>query len=590
MIPETFHFLRPLWLLAVLPASLLIVLAWRREKTGNSWRTLVDPHLLRHLVVQEQHGRHRWPLYVAALGWLTASLALAGPTWEKTSIPGQTGRSPTVIALDMATSMDNTDLSPSRLARARYEIFDLLEANADQQNALIVFAEEPFVAVPLTEDIQVIEEMVPLLSTDLMPGTGSRPDRAIREAIDLLQRTESGSGQILLLSDRPDALSADTQAARAARAAGFRVSAIGFGKDETGLREIVAAGGGQFAQTRADGLDIETVLADPITYGFGQQDSQLSLEVWKDAGIWLVLVPLLLAPLAFRRGWLLILFVALVLSTPTSSKASFWDDLWASRDEQGAIAFEENRKSEAAELFDSPDWRAASLYGAGDFAAAAESYGELAGSENLYNQANALARQGDLQTALSTYEEVLAAQPDHEDATFNRDLIKNLLEQQQEQQQEQEQNSQEQQDGEPQDGEQGENSENSENQPSDQNGDPQSGENSEQESSEDSSAPTDNGEPADPEPAEAPDEEEQSAREEQDLEEQVDQALAEAEQEAEPQGTTREQKMARMNEEITEEAQAREQKLRQIPQDPAGLLRAKIRQRYAERRYAPQEY
>jgi Ca-activated chloride channel family protein len=481
--------------------------------------------------------------------------------------------------------MDDTDLSPSRLARARYEIFDLLEANADQQNALIVFAEEPFVAVPLTEDIQVIEEMVPLLSTDLMPGTGSRPGRAIREAMDLLQRTESGSGQIILLSDRPDALSADTRAARAARAAGFRVSAIGFGKDETGLREIVAAGGGQFAQTRADGLDIETVLADPLTYGFGEQDSQLSLEVWKDAGIWLVLIPLLLAPLAFRRGWLLMFFVALVLGTPATSNASFWDDLWASRDERGAIAFEENRKSEAAELFDSPDWRAASLYGAGDFAAAAESYGELPGSENLYNQANALARQGDLQTALSTYEEVLAAQPDHEDATFNRDLIKNLLEQQQEQEQEQQQDSQEQQDG-----EQGENSENSDGQPSDQNGDPQSGENSDQESADNASERPDDGEPGDPEQADAPGEEEQSAREEQDLEEQVDKALAEAEEEAEPQGTTREQKMARMNEEITEEAQAREQKLRQIPQDPAGLLRAKIRQRYAERRYAPQEY
>jgi len=583
MIPETFHFLRPLWLLAVVPASLLIVLAWRREKTGNSWRTLVDPHLLRHLVVQESHGRHSWPLYVAALAWLTTSVALAGPTWEKTSIPGETGGTPTVLALDMATSMDDTDLSPSRLARARYEIFDLLEANADQQNALIVFAEEPFVAVPLTEDIQVIEEMVPLLSTDLMPGTGSRPDRAIREAIDLLQRTESGSGQIILLSDRPDAPSADTQAARAARAAGFRVSAIGFGKDETGLREIVAAGGGQFVQTRADGFDTETVLADPITYGFGQQDSQLSLEVWKDAGIWLVLVPLLLAPLAFRRGWLLMLFVALVLSTPATSSASFWDDLWASRDEQGAIAFEENRKSEAAELFDSPDWRAASLYGAGDFAAAAESYGELAGSENLYNQANALARQGDLETALSTYEEVLAAQPDHEDATFNRDLIKNLLEQQQEQ--DQQQDSQDQQDG-----EQGEHSEDSESQPSDQNGDPQSEETSDQESADNASERPENGEPAEPEQAEAPGEEEQAAREEQDLEEQVDKALAEAEQEAEPQGTTREQKMARMNEEITEEAQAREQKLRQIPQDPAGLLRAKIRQRYAERRYAPQEY
>jgi Ca-activated chloride channel family protein len=578
LIPDTFHFLRPFWLGAIVPAIILIALAFRREKTGNSWRTLVDAHLLRHLVVDEGHGRHRWPLYMAALAWLASAVALAGPTWEKISIPGEIGRSPTVIALDMSESMDQTDLSPSRLARARYEIFDILAANADQQNGLIVYAEEPFVAVPLTEDIQVIEEMVPLLATDLMPGTGSRPDRAIQEAVELLAQADSGTGHIILLSDRAEAVAADLRAADRARDKGYRVSAIGFGNDDTGLKEIVNAGGGSFAQTRADSLDIDMVLIDPVTYGFGEQDAQLTLEVWNDAGIWLVFLPLLLAPLAFRRGWLLGLLLTISLSTPGRVDASLWDDLWASRNEQGAIAFEEDRKSEAAELFEDSDWRAASLYGAGDYEAAAESYAELEGTDSIYNRANALARQGDLQTALATYEDVLSSQPDHQDATFNRDLVKSLLEEQE--------NSQDPQDGEPEDGEDSDPSESSEEQ-----GDPQEGGDEQGKPSDDSSP---NPESDDASASDSQDESdkdvEEAARDEEDLGEEVDKALAEAEPEPEQPGSLRDQQMARMNEEITEEAQAREQKLRQIPQDPAGLLRAKISRRYAERRYATEGY
>ena len=582
LIPESFHYLRPLWLGAILPAALLVGLAFRREKNGSSWRALVDAHLLKHLVIDGGHGRHRWPLYLAAITWLATAVALAGPTWDKISIPGEIGRNPTVIALDMSGSMDRTDLSPSRLARARYEIFDLLAANADQQNGLIVYAEEPFVAVPLTEDIQVIEEMVPLLATDLMPGASSRPDRAIAAAADLLAQTETGTGRIILLSDRGEAKPAELRAAERARDQGFRVSAIGFGEEDGGLRAIAAAGGGSFVQTRVDSQDIDTVLVDPVTYGFGEQDTQLTLEVWNDAGIWLVFVPLLFAPLAFRRGWLIALLLGISLAAPDRAEASLWDDLWASRDEQGAVAFEEERKAQAAELFDAADWRAASLYGAGDFEAAAEGYAALEGDENLYNRANALARQGDLETALATYEDVLASQPEHEDATFNRDLVKSILE---EQQQEQEQESEGQEDGEPKDeegsGQEGEPQEGSEGENADSQ---QNGESGEQ--------------PSEGSPAESEDEPqdgsedsvEEAAREEEDLGDEVDKALAEAEPEPAQQGSMREQQMARMNEEITEEAQAREQKLRQIPQDPAGLLRAKIRRRYAERRYATEGY
>jgi hypothetical protein len=41
---------------------------------------------------------------------------------------------------------------------------------------------------------------------------------------------------------------------------------------------------------------------------------------------------------------------------------------------------------------------------------------------------------------------------------------------------------------------------------------------------------------------------------------------------------------------LSEEEQAREQRLRQVPDDPGGLLRAKIQRRYAEKRYAQEGF
>ena len=41
-----FHFLRPLCLLAVLPALVLWWRIWRRQDRIASWRQFVDPHLL----------------------------------------------------------------------------------------------------------------------------------------------------------------------------------------------------------------------------------------------------------------------------------------------------------------------------------------------------------------------------------------------------------------------------------------------------------------------------------------------------------------------------------------------------------------
>jgi Ca-activated chloride channel family protein len=163
----------------------------------------------------------------------------------------------------------------------------------------------------------------------------------------------------------------------------------------------------------------------------------------------------LLAPLAFRRGWATTFALVALLGaggvSPEPAHASVRDWMWRS-DQLGAEAFEEGRHAEAAELFEDPAWRATSLYREGRFDEAASELAASEGLEDQYNLGNALARAGRLDQAVSAYDQVLSAQPDHADAKHNRDLVAKLLEQQQEeqppQQQQADQNSA---DGEPSD-------------------------------------------------------------------------------------------------------------------------------------------
>ena len=57
---------------------------------------------------------------------MIASLALAGPTWKREPTPFSEDQAPLVIALDVSSSMEMTDIQPSRLQRAQQKVRDLL--------------------------------------------------------------------------------------------------------------------------------------------------------------------------------------------------------------------------------------------------------------------------------------------------------------------------------------------------------------------------------------------------------------------------------------------------------------------------------
>ncbi len=465
--PPDFHFIRPYWLLALIPLALLLWRLNRGNGAGRAWTGLVDPHLLRHLLSHESARVRRAPLLLLALGWLLAVLALAGPAWERLPTPVYQAQSYRVLVLDLSPSMNAQDLRPTRLAQARFEILNLLRRDTEGQTALLAYGSEPFVVSPLTTDTDTIAAQVPSLETTLLPVQGGRrTDLALRHAADLLRQAGAPEGEVILVSDGVDNPAAAGEAVRELNESGYRLSVLGMGtakgapvpladggflKDADGaillprldaaaLAELAARGGGRYVQASADDQDIDALL--PPTPDEADQRSrkeQVRGDQWREQGPWLLLVLLPLAAMAFRRGWLSPLLLLVFVLPPPPAQAFEWRDLWQRPDQRAARAYAAGEHQQAAETFRRPDWRAASRYQAGDYAGAVQELEGMQGAEHQYNRGNALARMGDLKQAIEAYDSVLAEVPAHTDARYNRDLLQRLLDKQQQQQQGQEQ-------------------------------------------------------------------------------------------------------------------------------------------------------
>jgi len=468
--PEAFHFQQPVWFLALLPLAALI---WRLRGRGageSAWRRVCDPQLLSFLLTAPRGADRRLPLGLLVAGWLIAVIALADPVWEKRPQPVFSTEEARVVVLDLSRSMDDGDLKPSRLERARYKVEDVLRRSREGQVGLVAFAGDAFVVSPLTSDARTITEMLKALDPGLMPVQGSRADRGLRKAGELLTQAGAPHGEILLITDGYEGEEAPA-AARDLRGNGYTVSVLGVGTaegaplgdgaggfvrdaagaivvprlDESALRALAVAGGGRYSTITGNDADLDALLR-PLVPRLDTKVRQTGLETdaWQSHGPWLAILLLPLAALAFRRGWLLglALLVTAGTVTPQAARASTWDDLWTRRDQQAAEALAAGDHARAATLATDPRQRGTAQYRAGNYEAALEDFNRSKGPDADYNQGNALARLGRYKEAVAAYDAALTAQPGMEDAQHNKAVIEELLRQQEKQKQQQQQKQQ----------------------------------------------------------------------------------------------------------------------------------------------------
>lgn len=580
-----FHFLRPAWLL-LLPAVAFV--AWRilsGRGAGGGWQKVVDSALQPYVLAAPAALRERrLPTVLGLASAVLITLALAGPAWDRLPVPAYRSDEALVVAMDLSRSMDAGDLEPSRLARAKIKLLSLLERRPNGQTALVVFSAHAFTVTPLTTDTATVAALVGALQTDIMPSQGSYPEAGLTKAATLLTQAGMTAGQILLVSDA-DVSPQSLDAARDLRRRGYTTHVLavgtvdgapiprlegGFMTDGSGqvvvpqlhpdqLRRLARTGGGRFAQLTPDDRDLDTLFPSETVGALqsSEDGEQLEADIWRDQGIWLALLLLPIIALGFRRGWIYLLVAAVTLPAPEAQALS-WRDLWQRPDQQGLEAFQADEPSRAARLFEDPQWRAAASYRAGNFATSAESLTGIDSPEAHYNRGNALAKSGELTAAIEAYDRALSLDPEHEDALYNRDLVRELLEQQQEQEQEQQQ-SQANDSGQQQSRastEEGQQSDDSESDQGDQ--------------SQDQSAATGEQRQQDP-PTSSDSDPGQDQR----------QAGSEPE-ETEAEAGERQMQAATLPEDVEEWAseQAADQWLRRIPQDPGGLLRRKFLYQY----------
>ncbi len=602
-----FHFLRPLWFLALPPLLSLLWLLWRRRLRSRSWQDVCDPALLPHLLLGRSRRRANWPLWLLLAALLTVVTALAGPTWRRLPQPLFRQQSALVICLDLSRSMLAADLKPSRLVRARLKVQDILRQRREGQTALVAFAGDAFAITPLTDDNRTIEALLGTLEPELMPVQGSAPDRALELGAELLQQAGLKQGTLLLVTDEDRPRLAEA-AARALPEQGLQLQVLGVGTpegapiplvgggffkdgagnlvlprlDESGLLQLAQAGGGSYRRLSIDDGDFHALLADLDSHRLDQAEATQNRlgDRWEEAGVWLLLPLVLLAACAFRRGWLAV-FVLLLLAPP-QAHALNWQDLWQRPDQQAEAAFAAGKYETAAGRFEDPRWKASALYRAGRYDEALKALPDSQRVDDWYNRGNALARTGQLAEALKSYEQALKLKAGDEDALANRKLVEQALQQQKEQQQ-QEENQQQQQAG----GEQGDK------EPSSADEKPEGDQNQQGQDSSDKQGEDGSSSPETPgEEQQSPLPEEQSAEESKRRPEQADNAQSPSEQEqqqAQAQkaeaGDEQPQEAQEAADSAPQSAEEREmqQWLQGIPDDPGGLLRRKFLYQYRSR-------
>ena len=407
-----FHWLRPEWLLAIPLVILFAYLLGRRRVGPGNWEQVVDRALMPFVLADKPGGGNarRWWLF--AVGGILAALAMAGPAWERIEQPVFRAEQALVVALDLSRSMDAQDITPSRIARARLKIRDILERRQSGQTALVVYSANAFTVTPLTTDTDTVAALVNSLSTDIMPSRGSYPIVAMEKGRQLLEQAGVVYGEVLLITDGGSSPATEV-AARDLKKAGFTLSVLGVGTtegapipreaggfvtdnrggialprlEERGLRALAVAGGGRFAVLSTDTSDLDTLLSGEVLQTSAASDESLATDRWREEGPWLLLLLLPLAALAFRRGWVLLVVVC-VLPVAEQAEASLWDDLWKTKDQQAREQLEAGSPEDAAALFKDDEWRAVARYRAKDYAGSAAEFAERGDTRNLYNLGN----------------------------------------------------------------------------------------------------------------------------------------------------------------------------------------------------------
>jgi Ca-activated chloride channel family protein len=312
-----FHFLRPWWLLALVPALWLVWMIHRHQDGARLWRGVIADHLLPHLLLGAGPHRRLQPVHLLLAIWVLTTLALVGPTWQREPVPFAEDEAALVIAVEVTPTMLAQDIQPSRLERAAQKIRDLLAERPGTHTALVAYAGSAHLVMPLTRDADLIGRFAAELSPVIMPIEGEAAAEALTLAEQQLRKSGLPGSTLFITDGVPAEQLPQLTAYRKNGGAPVQLLAVAADPgasippdsppapalDRAALDKAADALNASLTIVSPDDRDVRWLARHTETSVVTASADQPG-ERWKDAGYWLVFGVAALALMWFRPGWL----------------------------------------------------------------------------------------------------------------------------------------------------------------------------------------------------------------------------------------------------------------------------------------------
>ena len=220
-----------LYLLAALPLAAAAVY-WGVRARRRALARLAAPRLTSRLADSVNERGRALASALAVLALAMSIIALARPQWGESAQIVERRGIQLMIALDVSRSMLAEDAKPTRLDRAKLEIYDLMRQLDGDEIGLALFAGAAFIQFPLTFDLATARTFLDYANPGVIGRQGTDIEKAIRASLRGLADDRPSQKAIIIISDGERQEGDAVAAAQEAAESGVIVFTVGVGEPE----------------------------------------------------------------------------------------------------------------------------------------------------------------------------------------------------------------------------------------------------------------------------------------------------------------------------------------------------------------------
>ena len=256
----TFHSPQYLYLLLLLPilAAIYFYSNYRRRKKLEKYG---DKELVKALLPSKVTTRSRITFWLSLAALALTVVVLARPRYGTKKETMVTRGIEVVVALDISNSMMAEDITPTRLEKAKRLISRIISQTKGNKFALVVFAGDAFVQLPITSDHVSANMFLSQITPSLIKRQGTNVGEAIRIAGRSFSDNDKIGKAIIVITDGENHEGGAEEAAKAVAEAGVKVYVMGIGTAKGG--RIPTGKPNEFLRNR-EGEIVVTKLNEPM--------------------------------------------------------------------------------------------------------------------------------------------------------------------------------------------------------------------------------------------------------------------------------------------------------------------------------------